>query len=131
MHHVFLTAKGAFQEEFLKETPAQLTALRYKVSAVTEHHETPGYGPSQFVGITNKADSADREQLEDAACGETPPQLEALKLFNKFLDLRPGESVQSSRPTLCVAFPPGAGDGGDGCLIGAVSERYPRHTWGT
>lgn len=101
------------------------------MSAVTEHHETPGYGPSQFVGITNKADSADREQLEDAACGETPPQLEALKLFNKFLDLRPGESIQSSRPTLCVAFPPGTGDGSDGCSIRAISEPYPGHTWGT
>jgi len=58
-----------------------------------------GYGPRQSVDVANKVDSVDREQLEDIACRETPPELQALaalELFNKFLDFRPGEIVQSS-----------------------------------
>lgn len=68
-----------------------------------------GYSPRQFVDITNKVDSIDREQLEDIACRETPPELRALaalKLFNKFLDLRPRETVQSSWLTSSIAVPP-------------------------
>lgn len=81
---------------------------RYKVSAVTEHRQMRGYGPGQFVDVTNKVDSVDREQLEDIACRETPPELQALaalKLFNKFLDLRPGGIVQSSWLTPSIAVP--------------------------
>ena len=79
------------------------------MSAVTEHHEMQGYGPKQFVDVANKVDSVDREQLEDITCRETPPELQALaalKLFNKFLDLRLGEIVQSSWLTSSIAVPP-------------------------
>jgi len=64
--------------------------LRCEGSALTEPREGLRCGPSLFVDIANKADSTDREQPEDTACRETPPQLQALKLFNKFLEVRPG-----------------------------------------
>lgn len=74
-------------------------------SALAEHHEGLRCGPSLFVDIANKADSTDREQPEDIACREIPPQLQALKLFNKFLEVRPGGSVQSRWLTFPIAFP--------------------------
>lgn len=79
------------------------------MSAVTKHREMEGYSPGQFVDVANKVDGVDREQLEDITCRETPPELQALaalKLFNKFLDLRPREIVQSSWLTLSIAVSP-------------------------
>lgn len=82
-----------------------LPQLRCEGSALTERHEGLRCGPSLFVEIANKADSADREQPEDTACREIPPQLQALKLFNKFLEVRPGGSVQSCWLTFPIASP--------------------------
>lgn len=79
--------------------------LRCEGSALAEPREGLRCGPSLFVDIANKADSTDREQPEDTACRETPPQLQALKLFNKFLEVRPGGSVQSCWLTLPSAPP--------------------------
>lgn len=79
------------------------------MSAVTKHREMEGYSPGRFVDVANKVDGVDREQLEDITCRETPPELQALaalKLFNKFLDLRPREIIQSSWLTLSIAVPP-------------------------
>lgn len=94
-------------EAFLKESPNKPPPPHISPAQVKglSCHKSP----RQFVDATNKVDSIDREQLEDITCRETPPELQAstvLKLFNKFLSLRPGERVQSSWLTSSIIIPP-------------------------